>query len=81
MPQNDCAFMLSLTRDPDESIVQTTSDAIAGCSVFHDRGRKTFFESYFGQPQEPAVRRAAVLLFHRRRLDSRLPGDSAGEKS
>src|SRR5437667_1160418 len=43
MPQNDCAFMLSLTRDPDESIVQTTSDAIAGCSAFHDRGRKTFF--------------------------------------
>ena len=42
MPQNDCAFMLSFTRDPDESIVQTTSDAIAGCSVFHDRRRKKF---------------------------------------
>src|SRR5881296_2753605 len=34
------------------------------------------FESSFGQLQEPAVRRAAVSLFHRRRLDSRLPGDS-----
>ena len=26
MPQNECAFMLSFTRDPNQSIVQTTSD-------------------------------------------------------